>query len=79
MDIVVSEYTREDGVSAHRLQDDKWIVKCSYGPPWFWDVTKNDWELYFNPEISLLSFAMPLNKAVEVLAVVKHKDPGRRS
>ncbi len=73
MDIIVTEYSREDGVSVHRIAEDQWLVRCRYGRVWFWDVAKNDWELHYDPYIPLQSFAMPLNKAMELLAVVKPK------
>lgn len=74
MKIIVSEYTREDGVQAIRIKEGQWVLRSILGPAWFWDVTINDWQISTMRGFQLESFAMTVDKALTLLAVVKKKE-----
>ena len=52
MNIIVTQYKREDGVTLTRCHNtrNKWMLRSIFGQAWFWDPIVNEWII--NPSYS---------------------------
>lgn len=51
MIIEISAFRRDDGIKLLKTDGEKWILRCIYGPAWFWDTVENDWVIHTSDDI----------------------------
>jgi len=78
MNIEATEYTREDGVAACKIPEG-WVVRCFYGPSWFWDQNLQDWTICSQSGFKLSNLAMSKEQALSLLETVTSKRPSKKS
>jgi hypothetical protein len=87
MSIRITKYDRgqlgsKDHATAIEWKDG-WLVRCTQGPTWFYNLATDSWVISHSletPEFSNL--ALPLEKALEVLekvTTVKQRDDARET